>query len=1717
MKGAPFIYNWSNGATTSAIIIRDPGIYEVTVTDNNGCTIDESYTILDNRNFNVDCTLSDMGCLGKEINVQIQGGKQPYEINYTGPNAGGITELMTNQYTIENPLLGNYSITIIDSEGKEESCEIVIENGEEEDVQVTITNSCEFEGSGKIEAVVSSNASSPGPYIFSWSEVPSGSTVSEEDCSSTLANLPAGSYCVTVTSADGCRFVECDLVITESELITIVGETSNITENDLGNITTEIQGGTAPLSYNWSNGATTASIENLEAGIYIITVTDVNTCTATESFEVIDETNQPEPLMVTCDKDMETMCSPYNILVTIEGGMEPFIVTYDGPTFDRVDGYLEREYPIEDVEEGEYIVTIVDATGLSSECSISLIPERTEDITVFPFNTSCIDGNFGRIKVQVNSNASVEGPYTFKWLDKEMNEITDEFPIELSECMSTISMLPADTYYIEVGVEGEDGCFAMEEIIIEGEELEVIIDEPMRCLCEGSTIIFNTMVSGGARPYTYTWSDPILTGATPFVMMEGMYQVTVVDANGCEGISSFISIESCPGEELVVSFEGDGGCQGLEVGQLMIMASGGKPPYRYDVTGIFRGYTSIDTDDPVHINLPLDAYTVVIRDANGCSTMDQKILEPSTEINIVAEVEDEIACLNEKGSVTITVGGGEGDYTYEWKNRFTGEQFMGSNRLDNLDGGSSYSVTVTDSGGCLSEESITINEIAPLELNIIELKPQMGTSLGSIVFEIIGGIPDYTLKLNQNNNNLFLAEGIYEIEVEKGSYELILEDANSCIFTQLIEVEGCNTSGLGISVSPSIIQEICTEEPLGAIKLRFNSVDPFYVEFMGERRYLDPQIDKCITPDGDEITCTTYSGLNEGEYEFKIYNECLDLQRTIVHTIKHIDDFSVSNFSPCGSDEKGELNVRPNYNGVGEDLVYIPFTYQWSNGINQEDDYFTFQNLGSTIFPEDQGEYQVTITNEVGCSTVKTFDYIDNRPKINLANIEQYIDGNTISFGGIDIDVIGGNPPYQFYWNGVQRDGEIVESTAEDFFNLLPGIYSVVVTDNSGCSDFEEIEINSCYRPDFWEVEYQQEGIISSTIIEGVDISIGIKIDDELIDEESNALVDFDFLWEGPNGYRSREKNLEGLRIAGDYCLTVTDVCENVKEICVNISECQGQNIIHNYTTSIFFSAHDLCLNSGIFDGNRSGHIDHEISDSDISNYISPTPSATHKIFRTFGPDPNNEETIYDCRLNGSNWDCDRSGPDKYDVIDPGTRTVGVVDGSGCWRVVTYSFSIRRGPVTQYQRGRLQEFIPNYYDESQEAITGCITCRGCGINTNSHYNTFDCNPGPFWDPETGRLNYEPLEDDSPCKGGGKAFCIEGSTDEMEIPATNTAVEIVDWEDKREVNGECWFPCQCVFPVGTIYGVDEPVYVETWYKTRNCFISPPPPAEDCGEVIYLDEDGDCFYEVKCLETGENIEMDPPLPAETVFCIEREGATNICNLVEYCATDLSVPIDIVLSNYDCEILESTFDYCSQQPFDPPEEVCDNTFIDLNIKECRWEVICQETREVLEIKEQLWELCIEVIEDECTVYRYCPESILSETGIMHISDDCSITNTTVSCTAIGGLFNEKIDMPVFSIVENKNQKPPKINNNFRFNSKVFPNPVKDQINIEIQIEEKNLVQILIIDVLGNLVVTKEYKLFAKTNLITINSESLNSGLYHVILKNKNGYISSHKIVKH
>ncbi len=264
----------------------------------------------------------------------------------TGPfNFSWNTGLMVigSTSTLANIASGNYSVNIEGANGCSIDTTLTINDtgGAVVDSTQKVNVSCNGANDGSVTVFLSGGTA---PYSYNWSNM---------DTTQTASNLAPGSHTVTITDAANCVTTFSTSISQPVALDVILGMKTDVKcFGDMdGTATVTGTGGTTPLTFSWSNGATGSSVSTLAAGMHSVYVTDDNGCVDSLNLSI----SQPSQLTSTAGAVNSIMgLTTGRAWVDVMGGTPPYAYFWStGASSDT----------ISNVGPGSYDVTITDANG----------------------------------------------------------------------------------------------------------------------------------------------------------------------------------------------------------------------------------------------------------------------------------------------------------------------------------------------------------------------------------------------------------------------------------------------------------------------------------------------------------------------------------------------------------------------------------------------------------------------------------------------------------------------------------------------------------------------------------------------------------------------------------------------------------------------------------------------------------------------------------------------------------------------------------------------------------------------------------------------------------------------------------------------------------------------------------------------------------------------------------------------------------------------------------------------------------------------------------------------------------------------------------------------------------------------------------------------------------------------------------------------------------
>ncbi|MEL6867419.1 MAG: gliding motility-associated C-terminal domain-containing protein, partial [Bacteroidota bacterium] len=792
---------------------------------------------------------------------------------------------------------------------------------------------------------------------------------------------------------------------------------------------------------------------------------------------------------LTADATLTTLASGYltadgEATVAIDGGSGNFDALWsDGQTGLTATG----------LEGGvNYCVTVTDAIGCTAEdCVLIFFPSNILSVIDEEILT-CIGDTDGELSISISNGA---WPYNYDWENAD-GSLSGSGTVDTEGGTSTITGLPAGTYSFTItdnfGIASAVG--------------EVLDPAPIVTNLD-TTLCFGQSLQVGSTVYDATGLiDEILVSAEGCdstvignLFIENQIQTTVTEIL-CSGQSLSVGgstySDSGPISETLTAANG---CDSLVIGTLTIL----DPIITVLDTMVCDGGTVISGGSIYSLS---GNYADLLTASNGCDSTIYTNLTVLDEVILTLSVATEATALfSPDGTGMVQAMGGTGNYAYQWSNGATTQQ------SGNMQGGSTYCVTVTDDLGCSAEECMLMtfpSNILSDFANTVTLDC-IGDTDGSFSFSAYNGQAPYGYSWSSADNSL---SGIGLIADEggtatinnlpAGNYNVTIAD-NWGVLVLSMEVLD------PIPIEVAIVDQIdvsCFGECDGQFRVMITGgTGPYTVdgtqtngeytfeELCGNVSKEMPIIDAngCVvytmvsvsTP--DELMATVVEeqavqcfGLSNGVASVSINGQAQtylwdngETDATAINLSAGTHSVTVTDLQGCTAEttvfinqpsDPLEVDVQIDQSiscpGDADGAIQaIPslggsFTYVWSNGEDTE----TQSDLSA-------GTYIVTIEDANGCQAIDSVS-LDTPAPISAAieTIDISCKEGQTSGTIIINEVEGGTAPYVF---GLSEDGLSEQSL---FTNLQAGSYNIVIEDLKGCQENYSTSINA---PDFLLVE----------------------------------------------------------------------------------------------------------------------------------------------------------------------------------------------------------------------------------------------------------------------------------------------------------------------------------------------------------------------------------------------------------------------------------------------------------------------------------------------------------------------------------------------------------------------------------------------------------------------------------------------------------------------
>lgn len=659
-------YTWSNGATGSTIGNLPMGTYSVLLTDAQGCTTTESYTITQPDPLSVTNLPEDASCGAEDGSIVsfASGGIAPWQFDYgEGANYTG---------TFNNVPPGDYLMTVTDDNGcvNQKAFTINATEGPEAAADAPEMIDC-----NTTEVTVSGTGSSEGDDIeYEWTSA-DGTIASGENELNVIVGS-AGTYTLAVTNTStGCVTevsvdVEANLDSPNTEIAAAAVldcSTTSITLDGSGSSEGD------NFTYAWStddgnitSGATTTMANIDAAGSYtLLTTNTMNGCTSAEMVEV--SINDELPVIAVSDIELDCSVTEAQLCADVDASST---VTWTTP-----DGEVEATCITVSMA-GDYLAKAVGSNGCEATAMsiVTLSADLPQVSIAEPDAITCTIPSV-TIEADLDGDAS---DFNISWSSDG---------VEVNNSDLSIEVISAGVYTLTIQ-NISNGCTTVSSVTVD----EIIINPESAFTSTLTDGVLSVSSSSTGDPSTYSWSFGA-TGTNEDIVFDetGTYEVclTVVNDCGedtyCEDVYfvSELKFETASADEL---------CNNAGEGSITVTPSGGEPEYTISWVGP-NGFTSSELNIS---GLVAGEYSMVLNDNYGYEkSASYTIAEPTAIEQTLIEITDETNS-DANGSITIEVVGGTGALSYEWSNGETTQTISGLSAGD-------YFVNVTDENGCKTE------------------------------------------------------------------------------------------------------------------------------------------------------------------------------------------------------------------------------------------------------------------------------------------------------------------------------------------------------------------------------------------------------------------------------------------------------------------------------------------------------------------------------------------------------------------------------------------------------------------------------------------------------------------------------------------------------------------------------------------------------------------------------------------------------------------------------------------------------------------------------------------------------------------------------------------------------------------------------------------------------------------------------------------------------
>lgn len=525
-----------------------------------------------------------------------------------------------------------------------------------------------------------------GTYDYVWNDQNVQTTPA-------ASNLFSGNYEVSVTDRiSGCQASAFVFIGTSGPMVYIQNTTPDTCYGgDEGTAAAAGTGGTPPYTFEWSHGPTGATVAELFAGEYTVTLSDGAGCSAIATAYI----SQPDSMVVVTTVLDSNFCNNDangRVFAVADGGNGGY--SYEWRRGASPGTFVTDTDTASGLVSGDYYVVATDRYGCSA-LNTAIIPATGPSFVLDTIVQHTLCGNVdGQITLIVSGSG---GGYSYEWSH------------DASERDSMVNSLPAGTYVVTIT--DRFMCDTAMTVTLVNTDLSFTLDTILRnTTCGKADGQITLIVSGGDGSYSYEWShDANERDSIANSMPAGTYVVRITDRLTCDTAMSVTLVNEGMSFTLDTILRHPS-CPGSTDGGIIIIAGGGAG------SNIFAWTPSSFGNDSIVNSIGAGDYSVNISEPSGCdTTMTITLTDPPAP---TVEIVPHDTTIKEGESVHLASiyysANSPVGLTYEWSPGETLDCDDCQNPVASPLDTAIYSLTVTDRNGCKADTFAIVNvEIVP--------------------------------------------------------------------------------------------------------------------------------------------------------------------------------------------------------------------------------------------------------------------------------------------------------------------------------------------------------------------------------------------------------------------------------------------------------------------------------------------------------------------------------------------------------------------------------------------------------------------------------------------------------------------------------------------------------------------------------------------------------------------------------------------------------------------------------------------------------------------------------------------------------------------------------------------------------------------------------------------------------------------------------------------